>query len=56
MISLHQLEVKGEEIVPIALNGFSSWQPFVCRVCAWKKLPTFEKLALQSLENLGSRK
>ena len=37
-------EVEGEEIVPIALNGFSSWQPFVRGVCACKKLPTFEKL------------
>jgi hypothetical protein len=28
-------EVKSEELVPIALNGFSSsWQPFVKGVCA----------------------
>jgi hypothetical protein len=28
-------EVKSEELVPIALNGFSSsWQPFVWGVCA----------------------
>jgi len=37
-------EVEGEEILPIALNGLSSWQPFVRGVCAWKKIPTFEKL------------
>jgi hypothetical protein len=38
-------EVKSEELVPIALNGFSSsWQPFVQGVCAQEKLPTFEKL------------
>jgi hypothetical protein len=38
-------EVKGEELVTIALNGFSSsWQPFVPGVCAYEKLPTYEKL------------
>ena len=38
-------EIKGEELVPIALNGFSSsWQPFVHGVCARKKLHCFERL------------
>jgi hypothetical protein len=38
-------EVNSEELVPIALNGFSSsWQPFVHRVYARKKFPTFKKI------------
>jgi hypothetical protein len=38
-------EVKGEELVSIALNGFSSsWKHFFHGVCARENLPTFEKL------------
>jgi hypothetical protein len=38
-------KVEDEELVPIALNGFaSSWKPFVQGVCAHEKLPTFDKL------------
>jgi hypothetical protein len=39
------VKVEDEELVPIALNGFStSWKPFVQGICAREKLPTFEKL------------
>jgi hypothetical protein len=39
------VKVEDEELVPIALNGFSaSWKPFVQGICACEKLPTFEKL------------
>jgi hypothetical protein len=40
-----KMKIKNKELVPIALNGFSSsWEPFVQGVCAHEKLPNFEKL------------
>jgi hypothetical protein len=42
-------EVKGEELVPIALNGFSSsWQPFVHGVCARKSFPLLRGYGMTS--------
>jgi hypothetical protein len=38
-------EVKDDELVWIALNGFSSsWHNFVQVICGWEKLLDFEKL------------
>ena len=38
-------KIKVEELVPIALNGFSPiWEVFVQGVCAREKLSTCEKL------------
>jgi hypothetical protein len=42
-------EIKGEELVPIALNGFSSsWQPFVCGVYASKSFPLLRGYGMTS--------
>jgi hypothetical protein len=39
------MKVEVKELVPIALNGLhSSWDMFVQGVCAWERLPTFQKL------------
>jgi len=39
------MKVEDEELVPIALNGFSTpWESFVQYVFAREKLPTFENL------------
>lgn len=40
-----EVKVLNEEFMPIALKGLSSpWGHFVLGVCAFEKLPTFEKL------------
>jgi hypothetical protein len=37
--------VEDDELVPIAINGFSlSWDLFVQGVCACEKLPNFENI------------
>jgi hypothetical protein len=33
------------ELVNVALNGFTkSWEPFVKGICTWEKLPNWERL------------
>lgn len=45
MLASIRMKVEDKEFVPIALNEFSSsWDPFVCGVKASEKLPSFEKL------------
>jgi hypothetical protein len=40
-----EAKVEDEELVPISLNRFTpSWKPFVQGICAREKLPSFEKL------------